>query len=488
MATREKNIHLASDGAWSSATYREQVIRRLAQSDRLAEADVRQAMAELSLSRAWIHNLVARYRSNSVTSALLPSPPGPTPGFSKLPAELHELIERKIDEFYASRQRPRIAALCRAIAHECHTLGFSTPSRTAIVARVSRRNKRTLAQSRQGAKATRDEFRAVSRSYQADYALQVVQIDHTPVDQIVVDESTRKPIGRPWLTLAIDIASRMVTGFYLTMEAPSAVSVAMTLRHAVLPKEEWLADRDITAPWPASGLPDLLHMDNAKEFHSRALARGCGEYGIEQKYRPPATPHYGGHIERLIGNMMSEIHLLPGTTFSNVVEKGDYDAQARSAMTLKELEHWLAIQIVGVYHARIHSAIQLPPNIAWHEALSRRAARPRDPLDPERFLLDFLPFEYRMVRRDGIRLFNIRYWNPVLTSWIGEGGKFAVKYDPRDLSEVFLQSPEGEHWTIPYADLSRPAISLWEHKQATLRLRNAGKAAVNESLLISAES
>jgi len=53
-------------------------------------------------------------------------------------------------------------------------------------------------------------------------ALQLLQIDHTLVDVVVVDEFDREPIGRPWLTLAIDVATRMVPGFHLTLEAPSA--------------------------------------------------------------------------------------------------------------------------------------------------------------------------------------------------------------------------------------------------------------------------
>jgi len=30
--------------------------------------------------------------------------------------------------------------------------------------------------------------------------MDLVQIDHTPVDVIVVDRENRQPIGRPWLT------------------------------------------------------------------------------------------------------------------------------------------------------------------------------------------------------------------------------------------------------------------------------------------------
>ena len=47
------------------------------------------------------------------------------------------------------------------------------------------------------------------------------------------------------------------------------VSVAQTLVQAVLPKDLWLADRQLEVPWPMWGSPDLLRLDNAAEFHSR---------------------------------------------------------------------------------------------------------------------------------------------------------------------------------------------------------------------------
>lgn len=80
-------------------------------------------------------------------------------------------------------------------------------------------------------------------TYRVDNALEVVQIDYTPVDVIVVDEAHRLPIGRPWLTLAIDVATRVVVGFYVSLEAPSSTSVALCLTQSVLPKEPWLKAR-----------------------------------------------------------------------------------------------------------------------------------------------------------------------------------------------------------------------------------------------------
>lgn len=110
----------------------------------------------------------------------------------------------------------------------------------------------------------------------------------------------------------------------------------------------------------------------------------------------------------------------------------------------------------------------------------------RRPADEEQFLLDFLPFEHRKVRRDGIRLFNIRYYDPVLSVWMGDDARLPVKYDPRNLSRVFVQAPGGEHWPIPYANLGRPPITLSEHNRAMARLRERGRAAVDEQLIFDA--
>ena len=120
------------------------------------------------------------------------------------------------------------------------------------------------------------------------------------------------------------------------------------------------------------GLPELLQLDNAAEFHSRALVRGAQEYGIRIDYRPPGTPHFGGHIERLIGTTMGAVHLLPGTTFSNVAEKGAYPSEKASVLTLVELERWLALQVGGVYHQSVHSSLLKPPAAAWQDGLARR--------------------------------------------------------------------------------------------------------------------
>ena len=150
-------------------------------------------------------------------------------------------------------------------------------------------------------------------------------------------------------------------------------------------------------------------------------------------------------------------------------------------MTLRELETYLALEIVGAYHARVHKGLAMPPVAAWAERIG--AVSIRRPSDPQQFLIDFLPCERRVLQRDGLHLFHIRYWSDELRWLMGATqDKLTVKYDPRDLSRVFVRGREGYVEARP-ADLTRPAIALWEHSAALRALRQAGRKAVDEDLI-----
>ena len=142
---------------------------------------------------------------------------------------------------------------------------------------------------------------------------------------ISLSPETRAPLKRPWLTLAIDVFTRMIVGFHLSMDPPSRLSVSLCLLHAVYDKTAWLKEREIDASWPIAGLPESIHVDNGPDFRSKAFIRGCRNEGVDIIWRSPGQPHYGWHIGRLIGTMMGEIHLLPGTSFGNPVERESYD-------------------------------------------------------------------------------------------------------------------------------------------------------------------
>jgi putative transposase len=481
-------LSMVDAAAWDEARRCLPVIRRLAENSARKRIDIVAAAAELGYGATRVYALLRRYLADARLTSLLPRRRGPERGISLLGQDVDALINEVIDNFYLTRQQPRIVDLFDEVRRRCIAVGLVPPSRKAITARLQTRRPRDVVAKREGRKAARDRYLPAVGSLEAHWPLSLIQIDHTLVDVIVVDSATRMPIQRPWLTLAIDVCTRCVAGFHLSLEPPSATSVALCLSHAALSKESWLAERGIDAVWPVRGIPERLHLDNAKEFRSEALKRGCEQYGIAIDHRPVRTPHYGGHIERLIGTMMGKVHLLPGTTFSNVQAKGDLNPDKAAAMTLDEVERWLGHAIAGVYHCDLHRGIGTTPLAAWKrgtlgDGTTLGRGEPTTVTDPRRFLIDFLPISRRMIRRDGVALHSIAYWADVLSTWIGHPEPMVIRYDPRDLSRIYLLGPDGSYYDLSYRDLLRPPVSLWEHSLALKRLREDGRALVDETAI-----
>lgn len=489
--TAAVDLTQVSEADWAKARDRLAVIRRLAKATERTREDVAQAASQIGCSVSSTYDLLARYLAAPQLTSLLPQQRGRKQGKSMLAPEVVAIINQVTEEMYLTRQRPRVSDLVAHVHIRCHAAGLELPSRGAIERRLNARPASEVTAQRHGRKAARDRFAPAAGSLEAPWPLSLVQIDHTLVDVIVVDSQTREPIRRPWLTLAIDVCTRCVAGLHLSLEPPSATSVALCISQAALPKDAWLAERGIDGAWPVHGIPERLHLDNAKEFRSEALRRGCEQHGIAIDHRPVRTPHYGGHIERLIGTMMGKVHLLPGTTFSNVQAKGDLDPSKSAVMTLEEVERWLGHAIAGVYHREVHRGLGVPPLVAWEKGISGDdqvlgRGSPTPVSDPRRFLIDFLPIARRLVRRDGVSLHSIGYWSDVLSTWIGHAEPMIVRFDPRDLSRIYLLGPDGTYYDLTYRDLRRPPISLWEHRAALKRLREQGHAHVDEAAIFRA--
>ena len=446
------------------------------------ESGIGDAVWELGVSRTtvwrWIRRLAAE---GGRTSALVPRKRGRRNGSVMVLGDVEGIIEDHLTRYYLRRERPSLARVVTEIRSACLEQGLQPPTRRTVQRRLDAMDAREVMKAREGAKAARQKFAPVTGMNRSERPLDVVQIDHTPADIILVDSFERKPIGRPWVTLAIDIATRMVTGYHVSFDAPSRLSVALCLTRAVAPKAEFLADLECNAPWPAQGKPVSIHVDNGRDFRSQAFQSACAEWGINLVYRPPGSPHFGGHVERLIGTMMGAVHLLPGTTQSSVAAKGGYDAEAMAAMTLGEFDRWFALEICR-YNNSIHSSLGCTPVAKW-DALAGEMSGDI-PFDMEAFRVSFLPSEQRQVRRDGIHLFDLRYWSDALAGYVGRrGGKVVVRYDPRDLSTVWVELDGGRCVEARYRNLEIPPVSLWEYREAMQKARAMGKVGTNELVL-----
>ncbi|XAS68693.1 DDE-type integrase/transposase/recombinase [Micrococcaceae bacterium Sec5.7] len=474
------------DAVWELARRRAEVIAPLAGLSIIGKQALDEASRELGISRRHVYLLIKRYREGSgVVTDVAPGHSSGGQGKGRLPERVEAVIDELVRKHYLTRQKLSRAAFYREVVQACRTRELPVPALNTVTRRIARLHPVEVRRSREGRDAVRPLQSAGGNVPAIVAPLDQVQIDHTVIDLIVVDDRDRQPIGRPYLTVAIDVYSRCLLGMVVTLEAPSSVSVGLCIAHMACDKRPWLETLGVDAAWPMSGKPRALFLDNAAEFKSEALRRGCEQHGIRLNYRPPGRPHYGGIVERIIGTAMQRVHELPGTTFSNPGQRGGYDADKMSALTLIELERWLTLAVAG-YHGSIHGSLNQTPAGRWHEGVREFGAQPVV-AHPAAFLVDFLPVIRRRITRTGFVIDHVHYFANVLKPWIARRDreeKFIIRRDPRDISRVWVLEPEGTAYVeVPYRTVSHPAVTLWEHRQALARLRQQGHDQVNEEAL-----
>jgi putative transposase len=482
----ERGLLTVPDEVWALAVRRAEVIGPLAKVDVIGGAAVEAAAAQLGISQRQVYVLRRRWRAGEgVVSDLIPGRSSGGRGGQELADEVEAVIREVLRTQYLTRQKKTVAAVHRQIVRDCRARGLAAPSRNAVVRRIAKLDPMEQTRRREGPDAARVLRSAGGQPPPVTVVLEQVQIDHTVVDIIVVDEQHRRPIGRPYVTAAIDVFSRGLAGLVVTLEAPSALSVGLCLGHMVTDKRAWLERLEVEAAWPMSGKPQQLYLDNAAEFKSEALRRGCEQHGIKLNYRPPGQPHYGGIVERVIGTMMAMVHELPGTTFSNPAQRGAYDSDKQAALTLHELQRWLALAVAS-YHGQVHGTTWQTPAARWAEGITASGV-PATVTNESAFLVDFLPVIRRTLTRTGFVIDHVHYFADALKPWIARRAnlaRFVIRRDPRDLSRIWVLDPDGASYLeVPYRTLSHPPVSIWEHRAALERLRAEGRAQVDEAAL-----
>lgn len=496
-----QDIEDICDEDWKEAQRRFAIIKPLLEDSFRTREMVTQVAASQGVSAATLYGWIRAYNEAGQLSALIPQKRGRKRGQTGLDQAMEKIIETAIKEIYLSKQRQRPQDVVDHVAYLCRNAGIQPPHANTVRNRLSALSTKKVLRARGMGDKARNLFAPIMGNFPgADFPLAVVQIDHTEADVIVVEDITRLPMGRPTITLAIDVYSRMVVGCYVSMEKPSAVAAGMCLARAMMPKNEYLADLEVPGEWSVWGRISTVHCDNAKEFRGAMLSKACQQYGIDLQMRPVKVPHYGGHIERLMGTSAGEIRKLPGATFSSPKEREGYDSEKESALTLREFEQRLVDFIVNVYHQRRHAELNVPPRRQWELGLLGDAFQPGKgipeiPSDPQRLRLDFLPFVERTVQPYGMVIDDIFYYHEVLNPWINardperakDKRKFIVRRDPRDISVVYFFDPEAhQYYEIPYRNTAHPPISVWELRAAQQRAKEEGRAHVDEDTIFEA--
>ena len=146
-------------------------------------------------------------------SSLVNEKPSGGKGKSRLTDEVDAVIKAMIVDFHFNKEKKKRSKTERAeeVEERLRNAKLPIPHRNTIQNRIDQaEGERKANQSREAAKF--DQPLSPAESLGADSPLAIVQIDHTPVDMMVVDDEHRLHCGKPRLTLAIDDECRSNCG------------------------------------------------------------------------------------------------------------------------------------------------------------------------------------------------------------------------------------------------------------------------------------
>lgn len=488
-----------TDKQWDEAKKRFEIIRPLLNRQRTAK-DVERIAKQHNIHRATIYRWINAYESAGQLLVLVPNfTQRGGAGKTRLDQDVELVIHTAIQELYLHKQKITPKQVYFEIKRKCINAGLPVPHENTIRNRISKLSDKQVFKMRESRRGAEKLFGNKEGKFPSgNFPMEVIQVDHTPIDILVVDEQYREVIGRPTLALAIDVYSRVIVGFHISLESASYFTASQCISQLILPKEKVLREHDVEGEWSVWGIPKVIHMDNGSEFRNKEMERACENFGITIEWRPVARPQFGAHIERLIGTSMSKIHELPGTTYSNPQQRGEYNSTKESALTLSELERWYCEYIVNFYNKNIHSSLNMSPEQKYEIGIlgdenTIGRGYPERIVDEEYLRISFFPTIERTIQQTGVSIDKIFYYHDVLRKWIkakdkkGNSRKFIFKIDPRDISKVWFYDPDiKDFFAIPYRNVTFPRISRWELRQIKRYLSQKHIENYDESVIFAA--
>jgi len=400
----------------------------------------------------------------------------------RFPAVVYQTADAVIKEVYMKTAGMKVAAAYRQFSCRCTETHIAPiPSQVWFWKRVGAIREGDRVAARNGPRAAYT-YLAGPRGQvgllgiHGDYPLQMVHIDHTQLDVEIRSATSPLNLGRPWLTIAFDAASRSVVGIYLTFDHPSIDCVMMVLRDLVL---------------RYGHLPFGLTVDNGDGFRSTWFEVFTGLKNIIVRNRPPHYARFGCLIESFFGVANSQlIHNLEGNTqlTKNVRQlTKSIDPAGKAIWTLPALYQAIEEYCFQHFNQRPHPDLGQTPSEAFTSLMIQHGmARPQECDDA--FLIDTMVSVGKGTARvqpgKGIKIKNDYFFNPVLADYIRRD--VPVRFDPMDAGRVLCEL-DGKWVTCwsKYADrvagLSVRQVQDWstqlrQRHQATAHIRGASVA------------
>ncbi len=288
------------------------------------------------------------------------------------------------------------------------------------------------------------------------------------VDPKCLDEVLR---GRRWVCAAIDHRTRCVLAMRL-IETPAAFEAVRTLEDVTRNKTDIALAMGCESPWDQHGGINTIVTDQGSAFVSHEFRTAVTDLGGTIEYPPAGVPTLRSTIERSFRTFGTKLMpLLAGRTFSNVIERGDYNSNYWASLSDDELIQVLVMFVVDIYHNEPHIGLQgeTPAN-CW-KRLVKDYPVPCSP-DGHTHRAVFGSRHMRRLSGRGVRVFNIDYACDALRNLFihSEQQDVEVRIDQNDLGWAAVKI--GDNWhAAPALQEGFDGVSYAQWSEATRELR-----------------
>lgn len=397
---------------------------------------------------------------------------------SKLHPEMDRLLNESIRKFYLTRDRFSLRhtltmALAQAkplVAAGKLSEGDAKISLSTLSRRVQAMDRHLVIAAREGPARARMVTRTTMDGTVAQYVLDVVEVDHTPLNWVVICDRTGLPLGRPLLTVMIDAYSGYLLGFYVSFYGAGLSSVSGVVRCALMPKADMVAGVELEHAWLSEGIPDQLLLDNGLEFHSPVFQRMGWELGSHFTYCRVRTPWLKPHVERFFGSL-DNLTLARGRVHKRVANVVNMNPDVDAAIMFSAFVRGLVMYAVDYHPFQINDRKLARPYDLMQEGLLR-VPPARFPHDLERLRMVSALSKQLTVHQGGVELHGLPFGSAELLPMRQANGtrfKTWVKWDPDDMSQIWVQDPRDQQWVASPCRWSEYANDLSWNQHLQIR-------------------
>ncbi|HEX7388125.1 MAG TPA: DDE-type integrase/transposase/recombinase [Castellaniella sp.] len=421
------------------ARYTEADLSRALQRQQILAAPSLEASVSARTLRSWRarQQAVAGNGGNEAL-ALVPQTAARGNRTARLSDTQETLLCQVINKRWKSHEAINFKACYRFVCIAFDEVGEKAPSYPTVIARIKAMQTEQDVRTRWGKRMAyqKGEFASVlyyETPVHGSRPFQYVHIDHTQLDVELLDATTDKPLGRPWLTFAVDAYSRRIVALYLTFDPPSYHSVMMIVRDMVK---------------RYGRLPEFFVVDNGRDLISQSFTVFLQLMGVHLRMRPAGHPRAGAIMERVFGTVNTQyVHNLAGNTKATKqvrMTTGKHLPVNFAQWTLESLYYGLSHWAFDYYDCEPHPALGCSPRARFQAGLRDAGGRPHREI---LFTRDFLIATCPPADRGGVRVIDYQrgvkvhdrwYWNPSFQNARNARKKVAVRYDPWDAATVYI--------------------------------------------------